>query len=321
MDQRIVCCVCEKPIEGEPMRIGNRPYCAADYAKVTRNRRGLWWASLVGIGVLVVFVILATLIFQAVYPQLEESGAVPYVGVIIALVPALIWLAFFYLQDVREPEPKGLVAGVFVLGALVAQAVGIPLIQQVFRTPEWLSASPGGLHILGAILIPGFIGMFLIYAVVRYTVYNSAEFDERVDGVVYTVAAALGYATVMNIHTIQSVVQAGSMQPAPIVLGVAENAMAMAAFGGILGFFVGRCKFEDEPVWWMPAGLALVAVLNGLYIFFLDRVTAPTLSLAGSTDNSWAGLGMGAVVAGVTFIVLFYLIQRLGRQAPQVSEP
>jgi RsiW-degrading membrane proteinase PrsW (M82 family) len=321
MEQRIVCCVCEKPIEGEPMRIGNRLYCGDDYAKVTRNRRSLWWASLLGIGVLVVFVVLATLIFQAVYPQLEASGAVPYVGVIIALVPAIIWLAFFYLQDVREPEPKGLVGGVFILGALVAQAVGIPLIQQVFRTPEWLSTSPGGLHILGTIFIPGFIEMFLIYAVVRYTVYNAAEFDERVDGVVYATAAALGYATVMNIHLIQDVVQAGSMRPAPVVLGVAENTMALAAFGGILGFFLGRCKFEDEPAWWMPAGLGLVALLNGLYIFFLDLVTSPNFSLQGSTDNSWLGLLLGAVVAFLTFIALFYLIRRLARQAPQVSEP
>ena len=44
MEKRTVCCVCERPIEGEPLRIGNRLYCGDDYAKVTRNRRSLWWA-------------------------------------------------------------------------------------------------------------------------------------------------------------------------------------------------------------------------------------------------------------------------------------
>ena len=320
MEKHNICCVCEKPIAGEVIWLGKRPYCTRDYARVSRNRRGLWWASLLGIGVLVVAVVLMTLLFQAVYPQLEASGAVPYAGVIIALVPAVIWLAFVYLQDVREPEPKVLVAGVFILGALVAQAVGLPLIQQVFRTPQWLSASPTGIHLLGAILIIGFIEMFLVYAVVRYTVYNVAEFDERVDGIVYATAAALGYVTVVNMHFIQDVVQAGSMRPAPVVLGVATNAMAMAAFGGIVGYFLGRCKFEDEPAWWMPAGLALAATLNGLYTFLLDLVTTPTLSLAGSTDRSWAGLVLGAVVAGLTFAALFYLIRRLCRQGPQFSE-
>jgi hypothetical protein len=111
------------------------------------------------------------------------------------------------------------------------------------------------------------------------------------------------------------------MRPVPVVLGVAESAMALAAFGGILGFFLGRCKFEDEPAWWMPAGLVLVAVLNGLYTFFLDLVTRPSISLQGGVDNSWFGLILGAVVAGLTFAVLFYLIRRLGRQAHQVSEP
>lgn len=117
------CCVCEKPIEGEPLQMGGRPYCAACYAKVTGDRRGLWWATLIEVAGLVVFVALVALIANITRPHLEGVALV-VVGVILALIPALIWLAFFYLQDVREPEPKQLVLGVFVLGALVARAVG-----------------------------------------------------------------------------------------------------------------------------------------------------------------------------------------------------
>ena len=46
----------------------------------------------------------------------------------------------------------------------------------------------------------GFIQEFLIYAALRYTVYYSPEFDERVDGIIYAAAAGLGYATTLNLQ-------------------------------------------------------------------------------------------------------------------------
>src|SRR5215510_675120 len=39
---------------------------------------------------------------------------------LMAAIPAVFWLGFFYLMDRHEPEPKQLVAGVCVLGALIA---------------------------------------------------------------------------------------------------------------------------------------------------------------------------------------------------------
>src|SRR6188474_3332906 len=41
----------------------------------------------------------------------------------MAGIPAALWLGFFYLMDRNEPEPKQLVAGVCVLGALVAAPI------------------------------------------------------------------------------------------------------------------------------------------------------------------------------------------------------
>ncbi len=37
-----------------------------------------------------------------------------------------------------EPEPKVYVLGVAILGALLAAAVGQPLINDVFRVPDWI---------------------------------------------------------------------------------------------------------------------------------------------------------------------------------------
>src|ERR1700759_3601599 len=47
----------------------------------------------------------------------------PILAAVMAAIPAVFWLGFFYLMDRHEPEPKQLVAGVCVLGALVAAPI------------------------------------------------------------------------------------------------------------------------------------------------------------------------------------------------------
>lgn len=305
-----ICCVCEKPIAGEVLYLGGRPYCAPCYAKVTSDRRGTWWASLVGAGVLVLFVLLVALVAGLTRPHLEGAGLLA-VSLVLALVPAAIWLAIFYAQDVREPEPKPLVLGVFVLGALLAQAVGRPVTEGLFAVSRWMATAGPLLHILAAILIIGFTEMFLVYAAVRYSVYGLPEFDERVDGVIYSTAAALGYATVLNVAF---VIENGGVDLVAGTIRIVVTALALASFGGLVGYFLGRCKFEDEPLWWMPAGLALAAVMDGLFIYTRGEITTTAIGLQGGGYNPWPGLILAAVVAGVTFGALFYLLSRLRRR-------
>jgi len=52
-------------------------------------------------------------------PTLKGTSLI-VAGILMALIPALIWLVFFYQQDRLEPEPKGYVLGVFILGAILA---------------------------------------------------------------------------------------------------------------------------------------------------------------------------------------------------------
>src|SRR5688572_23509409 len=44
----------------------------------------------------------------------------PLFAAIMACIPAVFWLGFFHVMDRHEPEPKQLVVGISVLGALVA---------------------------------------------------------------------------------------------------------------------------------------------------------------------------------------------------------
>ena len=157
------------------------------------GHRGLWLAG--GGLVLLLLVFVALVAFVApLLPATLDGPPLILAGLVVALVPAVIWLAFFYQQDRLEPEPKTYVLKVFLLGALLAAAAGIPLVRDLFQVGQWLYTNLWT-HLLGSILVVGFVQEFLIYAAVRFSIYSSAEFDQRVDGIIYATAAGLGFAT------------------------------------------------------------------------------------------------------------------------------
>jgi RsiW-degrading membrane proteinase PrsW (M82 family) len=274
-------------------------------SKVPQERKHVWRDEFLLIISLVVFVGVVYGLDSALKTVFTTSTLL-LTGVFLALVPAAIWLTFFYLQDRAEPEPKHFVLGVFALGALLAASIGVPLVENVFRISHWIYADTIT-TILGGILVVGFIQEFLKYAAVRYSIYHSDEFDEVTDGVVYATAAGLGYATVLNI---QFVVSNGGVDLGAGVIRMAVVALAQAAFAGVTGYFLGRAKFESEPVWWMPLGITLAAIFNGLFNWLRGRVVQTGVSFGGSSSNTWLGLVLAAVIAFATTGMVLWLIRR-----------
>lgn len=295
------CCVCHGAVGDDAPAIGTRAYCDEHYRRVSGDRKGLWRATALAVAGLVLFVLAVDLAVGQAGLTVSRGALLP-VGIVLALVPAGLWLVVFYVQDRLEPEPKGRVLGVFCLSALVAQAVGIPVVRDVFRVQDWLGSAPVALQVLGSILIVGMTQEYLKYAVVRYGVYGSAEFDERVDGVIYCAAAGLGYATLLNVHYL---LNTGGAQLQVGALRMVVTALAQASFSGLMGYFLGRAKFENMGALWLPGGLLLSATLNGLFTHALREVT--TRGLAFTPIN---GLILAAAVAVVVFGGLFALIRR-----------
>lgn len=254
------------------------------------ERFGVWQADIASIVLLVLFVLLIFGIEAWLAPQFTPTSLL-LTGILIAIVPAVIWLAFFYRRDRLEPEPKHMVFRTFILGGLLASAIGIPLVEGFFAVPSWLPSSPVWAQLLGGLLIVGMTQEFLKYAAVRFTIYHSPEFDGLTDGIVYTTAVGLGYATMLNINFVLS---SGGVNLGTGTIRIVLTALAHAAFSGIVGYFLGKQRFEEKPLWWMPLGLLLAAGLNSLFFYLRGALGQGSFGV----PNLWVGLILAVILTG-----------------------
>ncbi len=161
----------------------------------------------------------------------------------------------------------------------------------------------------GSLLLAAAVQEFAKFLAVRYTVFESREFDEVADGVTYGTAAGLGLAAVLNVHL---VVAGAGVDPVPATLRIVVTALAHATFGGVLGYFLGRAKVEGRwsAVAW---GYVMVVGLNALFTYLLGEVTR-----AGLAYRPWHGLLLAAAVAAAATAFLLWRVRTLGDR--RVSE-
>jgi protease PrsW len=116
---------------------------------------------------------------------------------LIALGPCIFWLWLIYKWDKYQPEPKFLIIRTFLIGMAIAVPVGIV---EIILYPGSLS---GDLSLISsayaAFVVAGLTEETGKFLVVRLWIYKSSHFDEPSDGLIYSAAAALGFASVENI--------------------------------------------------------------------------------------------------------------------------
>lgn len=299
----LVCRVCGRPAVHH---LGAYALCADHYARATRERGSVWRTDLLALVALLVLVVVAQVLQPLIPVGVGPSVPLIVAGIIIALVPAAVWLWIAYRLDRVEPEPRTVVAGVFLLGALVAAAIGIPLVRDVFDVESWLGSSLL-IQLVGGFLVVGVVQGALKYAVIRFSVYQSSEFDEPTDGILYGTAAGLGYATMLNLDFI---VDSGGAALGFAAIQVAVTALAHGAFGGVIGYFVSGQRLAVRPVWWSTAGILVSAALTAFFYTARGLVAAGDARLGDMNIAPWAGLLVGAIIAGVTFAAIVLAVRR-----------
>jgi RsiW-degrading membrane proteinase PrsW (M82 family) len=298
-DRQLTCCICGEALRPPYNILGQRAYCEHHFAIVNKSHPGFWRAGLIQI--ISMGLLSALLAYLAGFVGPLEGPALQVAGLALALVPSAIWLIFFYRQDRLEPEPKHRVAAVFLLALLLTDVLGRRIIDDWFQVRVWASGDTAT-SLAASILIVGVTWQAITYAAVRLLVYDTSEFDERMDGIVYGTVAGLGVATLLNLRY---VLDNGGVALGPGVINVVTTALAQASFAGLLGYFMAEAKFTHRPVWWVPTGFALAAALNGLFSWLISEVSAAGLSV-----DYWRSLALGLVVAVCAFFTLVALMRR-----------
>jgi protease PrsW len=287
-----------------------------------RRARALVGSKFLLIGGLVGFVLVCWLIELLLGLDAIHPG--PLFSIPIAIIPAGLWLGFFYLWDRNEPEPKTFVAGVCALGALVAAPLAEFVLAQAAPSLGLAqrSLSPWALdRIVHAVLVIGLAQEMCKYTVVRYTIYLSSEFDEPMDGVVYMMAVGTGFAVWINYRQLS---RADGIFLSTATAQAVVTTLAHASVAGVLGYVMGRAKFtrRKAPVrgLLLMLGLLGAAALNGQF-GLIEGWLAP----AGIETQPWRGIAYAAGLASLVFFMVMLMSRRLLATSPfrayEVHEP
>ena len=183
----------------------------------------------------------------------------------IAFAPGLLWVWFFYKKDKFEPEPKKIIIVTFILGIVATIPAGIlnnTLIRSSIEQANILYL------FFAAFFVIGPVEEISKYMAIRVYALKSKEFDEPIDAMLYSVVAALGFATFENFLYISI------FGPSLILMRAITGCLGHAGFSGIVGYYVGKAKFSshksNNPLF---KGLAIAAFSHGLFNFVLFTQT------------------------------------------------
>ncbi|HPT15275.1 MAG TPA: PrsW family glutamic-type intramembrane protease [Bacteroidales bacterium] len=180
---------------------------------------------------------------------------------VLSLAPVIIILAYVYIRDKYEKEPlrlvlKGLAAGAIILipAAFIEEGLG--------RLPESRGLIPGALYT--GFVVAGATEELLKFLMVYLLFFRNRNFNERYDGIVYSVAVSLGFAALENVlYVFRGGMQVGLLRAFTAV-------PAHAFFGMIMGYYFGLARFvQGAKSKNLLKAIALPWFFHGLYDFIL----------------------------------------------------
>lgn len=188
-------------------------------------------------------------------------------AILLGFVSGLFWLWIFVRQDIYEPEPKGWITLIFFLG--MVSIIPAIIFELVF---EAIFGSLAATDLLGS-FVAQFFGIGPIEETCKFLVvlviYWNKEFDEPMDGIVYSTSAALGFATVENIMYMAQTGTTGGVIGL-FFLRFFLSTLAHIFFSAMWGYKLGMRKFKIQKG--VIFGLILASFLHGLYNFILTHI-------------------------------------------------
>ncbi|KKR70570.1 MAG: hypothetical protein UU13_C0003G0014 [Candidatus Nomurabacteria bacterium GW2011_GWB1_40_7] len=183
------------------------------------------------------------------------------------IIPSFLWL-WFWMKEEENPEPKGLLAIVFIMGML-AVAIVLPvqkLIQsyvgsQGIELILWASAEE-----------------ILKYLAVLIILYKTNYADEPVDWPIYLITAALGFAALENAFFLIKPFFANETTSLVAIASLGQlrflgSTLLHTVSSGTIGIAMGLSFYMEKwkKKWYLFIGFLVAIALHSVFNFFIIK--------------------------------------------------
>ena len=184
---------------------------------------------------------------------------------ITAITPGIALALIIYWFDRHDREPIRMLLKVFLMGMIYV----IPTVF-VENLLSYYNVFAGVFGVaFTAFIIAGLTEEFMKRRVVLKYVYFNPVFDEKLDGIVYCVMSALGFATIENIMYV--VFRFPDVESVGLYRGILAVPAHML-FAITMGYYLSLAKFSDSPEQfqtYLKKSLIVPATFHGIFDFIL----------------------------------------------------
>ena len=195
--------------------------------------------------------------------------------VILAIIPAVVIIAYIFHKDKIEKEPIGMLVGLFFLGCATIIPAGLAEAAIAKGIENSIPTTSAAYSFIMCFLIIAPAEEGCKFLVLRLRTWKSKNFNYTFDAIVYAVVTSLGFATVENIMYVMNnqmtTDQAFKVALMRALLSVPGHAIDAV----IMGRFYGKAKYcqcsGDNPGKNKNIALALILPIltHGFYDFCL----------------------------------------------------
>ncbi len=281
--------------------------------------RPVWRSLIVESIILVGIVVISYVVINFLHINLPvRIQSYLVIGLVFATIA--LWLLFSWWAERRTQQPRQNLITVVILTMLVANSIGVPLVEQFFQVDNWLPLAPAVNRIIGYTLTTGIAQGIVKYLVMRYTIWPQ-HLRVRLDGIAYGIATGIGYATILNI---QFITVNSSTPVDTLAFQIFANYALHVSTGIVIGYGLSESFFSNPTPMFLAIVLIISAIITGITIPIHAGLVNSSLSISSvSAPKPLFGLGFSAVLLiGVSIIIagLIRNADRLERESRAESE-
>lgn len=185
----------------------------------------------------------------------------------LAIAPCLLICWYIFKMDKYESEPRLHLFICFILGIFCT----LPAINMETLGRRIINEDPHNLILtfLFATFVVGFTEEILKFLALMFYAFPRKQFNEPMDGIVYSVMVSMGFAAMENILYVQG----NPSQAWEVAIARAFTAVpAHGLFAVVMGSYIGKGKHKVlhiDKLKYTLKGLAIAILLHGIYDFLL----------------------------------------------------